>query len=167
MEYKTLQNLYLLQLKDLYSAEKQLADSLPKMARAVTNKELKMALREHLEITKVQATRIEEIFKAYSSHPSGENCNSIECLIEEVEEMIEENGNNDVIDINLIGSCQKIEHFEIASYGSVITYAKGLGDDKAAEMLQLSLDEEYEMDNKLDKLAEDIINIYSKVNTLN
>jgi ferritin-like metal-binding protein YciE len=167
MEHKTLKNIYLLQLKDLYSAEKQLADSLPKMAKAVSNKELKNALREHLEITKVQAARIEEIFKSYASHPSGEICNAIEGLIEEVEEMMEEQVTSDAIDVSLINTCQKIEHFEIASYGSVITYAKGLGDEKAAEILQQSLDEEYEMDNKLDKLAEDIVRIYSKINNLN
>jgi ferritin-like metal-binding protein YciE len=167
MEFKTLHNLYLLQLKDLFNAEKQLVEALPKMARAVANKELKNAIREHLEQTKVQASRIEEIFRNYSSHPGGENCNTMEGLIEEIEEMMEESEGSDFIDVTLINNCQKIEHLEIAGYSSVIIYAKALGDDRAAELLQISLDEEYEMDNKLEKIAEEIVYIYSKVNNLN
>jgi ferritin-like metal-binding protein YciE len=163
MEQKTLHNLFLLQLKDIYSAEKQLVDALPKMIKAASNKELKTSLREHLELSKVQASRIEEIFKGYSSHPGGENSNAMEGLIEELDEMMEENDDSDVVDVSLMGGCQKIEHYEIASYGSVITYAKALGEDKAVDLLQQSLDEEYEMDNKLDKISEDIVNIYSKI----
>lgn len=163
MEYKTLQNIYLLQLRDIYSAEKQLVEALPKMARAASNKELKMSLREHLELTKSQASRIEEIFKDFSDFPGGENCNTMEVLLEEIEEIIEENGISDVVDVSLVSGCQKVEHYEIACYSSVVTFAKALGYDKALGLLQQSLDEEYEMDNKLDKLAEDIINLYSKV----
>lgn len=161
MEQKTLHSLYLFNLKDIYSAEKQLVEALPKMSKAASNQELKMSLREHLELSKVQASRIEEIFRAFYDHPGGENCNVMEGLIEEIEDIMEENENSDVIDVCLISGCQKIEHYEIASYGSVITYAKALGEEKAIELLQQSLDEEYEMDNKLDKLAENIVNVYS------
>lgn len=163
MEYKTLQNIYLLQLRDIFSAEKQLVEALPRMARVATHKELKMSLREHLELSKVQASRIEEIFRDFSDFPGGENCNAMECLIEEIDEMIDENGNTEVVDVSLASGCQKIEHYEIASYSSVVTYAKALGYDKAVDLLQRSLDEEYEMDNKLDKLSEEILHLYSKV----
>lgn len=163
MEYKTLQHLYLLQLRDIYSAEKQLVEALPKMAKAASNKDLKMSLREHLEFTKVQASRIEEIFRNFSDFPGGENCNVMEGLIEEMEEMMEENDNSDVVDVSLVMGCQKIQHYEIASYSSVVTFAKALGLDRGVDLLQQSLDEEYEMDNKLDKLAEDIVNLYTKV----
>jgi ferritin-like metal-binding protein YciE len=161
MEQKTLHNIYILQLKDIYSAENQMIDALPKMAKASTNKELKASIFEHLEQTREQALRIEEIFRILSADPRGENCNAMEGLIEEMEEMLEENENSDVIDISIVSGLQKIKHYEIASYGCVITYAKALADEKAAEMLQQSLDEEYEMDNKLDKLSEEIVHIYA------
>lgn len=163
MDFNVLKKIFLFQLKDLYSAEKQLSQSLPKLIRASVNKELKTVLREHLEQTKVHASRIEGIILSYSLNPEGEHSNSMESLIEELEEMMEENDATDIIDVHLISGSQKIEHYEIASYGSVITLAHGLGDEKSAELLQLSLDEEYEMDNKLDKIAEEIVQIYSKV----
>lgn len=163
MDFNVLKKIFLFQLKDLYSAEKQLSQFLPKLIRASVNKELKMVLREHLEQTKVHASRIEGIVVSHSMNPEGENCNSMEGLIEELEEMMEESDTTDVIDVHLISGLQKIEHYEIACYSSLITLGHGLGDEKAAELLQLSLDEEYEMDNKLDKIAEEIIQIYSKV----
>ena len=165
MERQTLKNLFILQLKDIYSAEKQLIEVLPRMIKVASHKELKMALREHLEVSKLHYSRIEGICKSLSHLPIGENCNTMEALIEEMEEMIEENDNKDIINISLICACQKIEHYEIASYGSVITFAKAIGLEYAADILQLSLDEEYEMDNKLDKLAEEMVNVYSKVNS--
>ncbi|MBX9852577.1 MAG: DUF892 family protein [Cytophagaceae bacterium] len=165
MEQQTLKSLFILQLKDIYSAEKQLAEALPRMAKIASNKELKMALREHLELSKIHYLRIDEIYKSLSHFPTGENCNTMEALIEEMEEMVEENDNTEIINISLICAFQKIEHYEIASYGSVITFAKALGLEYAADVLQQSLDEEFEMDNKLDKLAEEVVSVYSKINS--
>lgn len=163
MENKKLEKLYLLQLKDIYSAEKQLGAVLPKMTRAVSNKELKNALKECLECTKVHIKRIEEIFKSYRNmKPSGENSNAMEGFIDEFEDMLEEGMDVDLIDAEVIDISQKMEHYQIASYNTVVTYAKMLGISKASDMLQNSLDEEYEADNKLDKLREEILSTLVK-----
>jgi ferritin-like metal-binding protein YciE len=163
MEVKTLEKLFVMQLKDIYSAERQLIDAFPKIIKAASNKELKMMIREHLDQTKAQASRVQKIFQELGNYkPSGENCNIIEGMLDEVEDLMEENAESDILDAEIISAMQKIEHYEIASYSSVLTYAKMLGNEKASEMLQESLDEEYEADNKLDKLNEEVVNVYLK-----
>jgi ferritin-like metal-binding protein YciE len=163
MEVKSLEKLFVMQLKDIYSAEKQLADAFPKIIKAASNKELKMILREHLDQTKLQALRVQRIFQELGNYkPSGENCNIIEDILDEIEDLMEENGESDILDAEIICALQKIEHYEIASYSSVVTYAKMLGNEMASEMLQESLDEEYEADNKFDKINEEVVNIYIK-----
>jgi ferritin-like metal-binding protein YciE len=163
MEVKSLEKLFVMQLKDIYSAEKQLADAFPKIIKAASNKELKMILREHLDQTKLQALRVQRIFQELGNYkPSGENCNIIEDILDEIEDLMEENGESDILDAEIICALQKIEHYEIACYSSVVTYAKMLGNEMASEMLQESLDEEYEADNKFDKINEEVVNIYIK-----
>jgi ferritin-like metal-binding protein YciE len=163
MEVKSLEKLFVMQLKDIYSAEKQLADAFPKIIKAASNKELKMILREHFDQTKLQALRVQRIFQELGNYkPSGENCNIIEDILDEIEDLMEENGESDILDAEIICALQKIEHYEIASYSSVVTYAKMLGNEMASEMLQESLDEEYEADNKFDKINEEVVNIYIK-----
>lgn len=163
MEIKTLEKLYILQLKDIYSGERQLIAALPKMIKSASNKYLKIILKGHLEDAKLHSLRIEDIFKKIKSNkPGGENCNAIEGFIEEFENLLEEGGEPDEIDASVINIIQKIAHFAIASYSSLVTYAKMIGEERAIELLQTSLDEEYEVDNRLDKLFEEIINIFVK-----
>jgi ferritin-like metal-binding protein YciE len=161
MEIKTLEKLFVMQLKDIFSTEKQLADAFPKIIKAAFNKELKMILREHLEQTKLQASRVQRIFQELGNYkPSGENCDIMEAMLDEMEDLMEENAESNILDAEIIAVLQKIEHYEIASYSTVVTYAKMLGNEMASEMLQESLDEEYETDNRLDKLNEEIVNIF-------
>ncbi|HEX8545817.1 MAG TPA: DUF892 family protein [Cytophagaceae bacterium] len=158
---KNLEKLYILQLKYIYSAEKQESEALPKMARAANSKVLKTALKDHHGITLRQIGRLEEILSNYNNDDiEEENSNVMEEFIEEFEDMVEDGTEPDILDANIILIAQKIEHFEIASYNSLVTYAKMLGDEKASDLLQATLDEEYEADNKLDKLVEEVINIY-------
>ena len=164
MDLLTLRKLFLFHLRDIYSGEKQLAEALPRLVKSVSNKDLQMVLREDLEITKVQLSRIEEVCAFFSEDPLGENCSSVEGLLEEVDEMMEENESQDLIDLNCIGICQKVKHFQIAGYGMLITFAKALQEDRYMELMRLSLNEEYETDAKLSKLALDIVQIYSPVN---
>jgi ferritin-like metal-binding protein YciE len=163
MEIKTLQNLFVMQLKDIFSVEKQLIEAFPKIIKEASNKELKTILREHLDQTKVQALRVQKILQELGNLKfSEENSNIMEGMLDELEDQMEENSGSDILDAEIISAFQKIEHYEIASYSSVLTYAKMLGNEAAVEILQESLDEEYEADNKLDKVNEEIVNVYVK-----
>jgi ferritin-like metal-binding protein YciE len=158
MEIKAIEKIYVMQLKDIYSAEKQLLEVLPKVIRAVSNKDLKTALKDQLEQTRLQAGRIQKIFQHFNHYkPTGENCNAIEGLVDELEDLIDESHHSDTLDAETILIFQKIEHYEIACYAAMVTYARILGHQQASELLQESLDEEYEADNKLDKISEEII----------
>jgi ferritin-like metal-binding protein YciE len=156
-----LEQLLVDQLKDLYSAEKQLVKALPKMAKAASSEELKRSFEQHLEVTKTQADRIEEIFnnEGLEGSPRGKKCVGMEGLIKEAEEIMEEDMESDVMDAGLIAAAQKVEHYEIASYGTARTYAQTLGHKDAARLLQKTLDEESQTNEKLTKLAESHINI--------
>lgn len=164
MDLLTLKKLFLFHLRDIYSGEKQLAEALPRLVKSVGNKELQMVLREDLEMTKVQLSRIEEACAFFLENPLGENCSTMEGLLEEIDEMMEENESPDLIDLNSIGICQKVKHFQIAGYGTLITFAQALQEDRCMELMRLSLNEEYETDTKLTKLALNIVQIYSPVN---
>lgn len=152
-----LKHLYIDELRDLYSAETQLTKALPKMAKAASNRELTAAFETHLEHTKTHLERLEQIFKAHGEKPSGKHCKGMEGLIAEGEEMIKEGKSKDadptVLDAALISAAQRVEHYEIAGYGSVRTYASKLGlmDDK--NILQQTLDEEGQTDLLLTRLA--------------
>jgi ferritin-like metal-binding protein YciE len=152
MEHKDLMELFVDELKDLYSAENQLIKALPKMAKAATSENLRAGFEEHLEQTKEHARRIEEICTELGEKPTGKKCGGMEGLIGEGKEMMEE-FDGDVLDAALISAAQRVEHYEIAGYGTVRTYAELLGNDRAVELLEETLTEEKETDQKLTELA--------------
>jgi ferritin-like metal-binding protein YciE len=152
MEHKALKELFVDELKDLYSAENQLIKALPKMAKAATSDDLRAGFQEHLEQTKEHARRIEEICTELGEKPTGKKCAGMEGLIEEGREMMEE-FEDDVLDAAMISAAQRVEHYEIAAYGTVRTYAELLGHDRAVELLEQTLEEEKETDQKLTELA--------------
>jgi ferritin-like metal-binding protein YciE len=160
MKLKSLQALYIEELRDLYSAENQITKALPKMAAAATSPELKAAFEEHLEQTKGHVQRLETIFKALGKPPTGKTCAAMKGLVEEGSELIGEKDSADpsVLDAGLIAAAQRVEHYEMAGYGTVRTFAQTLGETEAAKLLQQTLDEEGETDKKLTALAESVIN---------
>jgi len=146
------------ELKDIYSAEKQLLKALPKMAKKASSDELRAALEEHLTVTEGQVTRLEEVFEALGKTAKAKTCKAMQGLIEEATELMEEDADEAVMDAGLIAAAQKVEHYEIASYGTVRTWARLCGQEDVAELLQETLDEETEADQKLTELAENFIN---------
>ena len=156
MKESALKELYVDELKDLYSAESQLVKALPKMAKAATSPDLKAGFEGHLKQTNEHVARLEGIFKALGESPKGKHCKGMEGLIEEGKEMIEEDPGAEELDAGLIAAAQRVEHYEIAGYGCVRTYAKLLGQEDAAATLQETLNEEKETDSKLTGLAESI-----------
>jgi ferritin-like metal-binding protein YciE len=159
MELQTLEDLYIHELKDLYSAEKQLITALPKLAKAAKDEQLSRGFQEHLEQTKEHATRLEEILKNRKQTTRGPKCKGMEGLVAEGAQMIEEEADSEVKDAGLIAAAQRVEHYEIAGYGTARTYAEILGDKDGAKLLQVTLDEEEQTDQKLTKLAKSSINI--------
>jgi ferritin-like metal-binding protein YciE len=159
MEMNTLRDLYIDELKDLWSAEKQLVKALPKMAKAANDPELSKAFMTHLRQTERQVQRLEQVFEELGESPRGKKCIGMEGLIEEGNELIKERPDEDVLDAGLIAKAQHVEHYEIAGYGTVRTYAQLLGNDRQAQLLQETLDEEGETDKLLTQLAESSINI--------
>ena len=159
MELDSLQKLYVEELKDLYSAEKQILQALPKMVKKATHPQLKAAFQEHLEVTQGQLERLNQIFEALGKTPRGKKCKAMEGLVEEGKETMQEDMDDDVMDAALIASAQRIEHYEMAGYGTVRTYAQLLGEKEAAKLLQQTLNEEGDADKKLTQLAESSINV--------
>jgi len=159
MELDSLQKLYVEELKDLYSAEKQILQALPKMVKKATHPQLKAAFQEHLEVSQGHLQRLDQIFDALGKSPRGKKCKAMEGLIEEGKETMQEDMDDDVMDAALIAAAQRVEHYEIAGYGTVRTYAQLLGDKNAAKLLQQTLDEEGDADKKLTQLAESSINV--------
>lgn len=159
---KDLKGLFEHQLKDLHSAESQLVDALPKMAQKASNSKLKDAFEDHLKETKDHKQRLEDICSELDIKPTGEKCKAMEGLIKEAEGFMDEADNNDVMDAGLIAEAQRVEHYEISGYGTAVRYAKELGHNDIASKLQKTLDEEYNADNKLDKLAESRLNEKAK-----
>ncbi|WP_037316303.1 ferritin-like domain-containing protein [Salegentibacter sp. Hel_I_6] len=159
---KKLEDLFEHQLKDLYSAESQLVKALPKMVKAANDEKLKKAFEEHLEETREHKKRLEEISKELGFKPTGEECKAMKGLIEEAEAFLKEDAEVDVRDAGLIADAQRVEHYEISGYGTVVRYAKELGHKAIANKLQKTLDEEYNADKSLDKLAEGRINKKAK-----
>lgn len=154
MKPQTLQELYVDELKDLYSAENQLLKALPKMAKGASSAKLQNAFTAHLEQTRQHVQRIEEIFNELEAKPKGKKCVGMEGLIEEGSELLSEEAKSEVRDAGLIGAAQKVEHYEIAGYGTVCAHAQQLGHTRAAKLLQKTLDEEYAADDKLTQIAE-------------
>ena len=158
MKLKSLKDLYVEELRDLYSAENQLVKALPKMAKAATAENLKKAFTDHLEETKGQVARLVQIFEKLGEKPTGKTCRAMEGLVIEGEELIADKPEAAVLDAGLISAAQRVEHYEMAGYGSVRAYAKALGEEEAAALLQETLDEEAAADKKLTKLAVSVIN---------
>ncbi len=159
MELATLQDLYIQELKDLFSAETQILKALPKMAKAASNEQLKAGFKQHLEETKVHATRLEEILKNHEETTRGPKCKGMEGVLKEGDEMIEEDADEEVRDAGLIAAAQRVEHYEMAGYGCARTYAEILGYEGDADVLQQTLNEEGATDKKLTKLAKTTINV--------
>lgn len=157
MKLSTLEDLFLHELKDLYSAETQLVKALPKMAKAATNEELKAAFEEHLEQTKEHVERLEEISETLGKKLTGHKCKAMEGLVEEGSEMISEDAEDAIRDMGLIGSAQRVEHYEMAGYGTAKALAQHLGHDEIVELLEQTLEEEKETDEKLTELAETVV----------
>lgn len=163
MEMDTLRDLYLEELKDIYNAEKQLVKALPKMAKRASHDELRTAFQEHLATTEEQVRRLETIFDDLGKTARGKKCIGMEGLISEGQEMMEEDMEPAVLDAALISAAQRVEHYEIAAYGTLRTYARQLGLEKHANLLQQTLDEEGATDKLLTQLAESTINIDAEV----
>src|SRR3954451_14829139 len=159
MKLETLRDLYVEQLRDLYSAENQLVKALPKMAKGASNTQLQRAFTEHLAQTQQHVQRLDQIFKQLDVSSKGPACKGMEGLISEGEEMIKMKGEPAAIDAGLIAAAQRVEHYEIAGYGCVHTYAQQLGEQRDAQLLQQTLDEEGQTDKKLTQLAEQVINL--------
>ena len=145
-------------LKDMYSAEKQLTKALPKMAKAATDPKLKKAIENHLNVTEEQLSRIEQIMEEMEISPGRKKCAAMAGLVEEGEELIKEKPDPAVLDAGIIAAAQRVEHYEIAAYGTMCVYAKMLGETKALKLLKMTLDEEEKTDAELSKLAEGGIN---------
>ena len=156
MEINSLRELYVEQLRDLYDAENQLIKALPKMAKEASSDELRQSIEEHLEQTRGQAERLEQIFEQLGEKPKGKKCKGMQGLLEEGKETLEEDMEEDTKDAAIIAAAQRVEHYEISGYGTARTYANLLGESEAAEILEEPLNEEKETDHKLTQLAEEI-----------
>ena len=156
MPNEGLKELYVDELKDLYSAENQLVKALPKMAKAASSNELRSGFEEHLEHTKGHVQRLEQIFKMLDENPKGKKCKGMEGLVEEGSEVMEEDFEDALMDAALIGAAQRVEHYEIAAYGTVRAFAEQLGESEHVSLLEETLEEEKETDEKLTELAKQI-----------
>ncbi len=158
MKLESLKDLYLEQLKDLYSAETQLVEALPKMAEAASAPDLRKSFSDHLRQTQEHVHRLERIFSDLNEDPKGHTCEGMKGLVKEGQEMIKMKGAPEVLDAGLIAAAQRVEHYEIAGYGTVRTYAELLGREEHARLLERTLQEEEEADEMLTQLAESHIN---------
>jgi ferritin-like metal-binding protein YciE len=165
VELNSLDDLLMLELNDLYDAEKRLCDALPQMAEAATSPALRQAFQEHAKQTQRQVSRLEQIFVELGKPASRETCEAMKGLIKEGTEVIKATGNNDVKDAALISAAQRVEHYETAGYGSARTFAQHLGHANVVRLLQSTLDEEKETDARLTQLAEASINIKAETAT--
>ncbi|HLV78902.1 MAG TPA: ferritin-like domain-containing protein [Chthonomonadaceae bacterium] len=154
MEIQSLQDLYVEELRNLYSAETQILKALPKMEQKAVSEELKNAFQQHLQQTQQHVRRLEQIFQKMQVDPKGKACKGMRGLLEEADEFLQEDVDRNVLDAGMISLAQRVEHYEISGYGSVRTYAQELGDNWAVDLLQQTLDEEGQTDKKLTMLAE-------------
>ena len=159
MEMESLRELYVDELKDLWSAETQITKALPKMIKAASNPKLKRAFNAHLKQTERHVKRLERIFKELDESPRGKKCVGMEGLVKEAQELIKEKPEAEVLDAGLIAAAQHVEHYEMAGYGCVRTWARQMGEERQAELLQETLDEEEQTDRLLTELAESEINV--------
>lgn len=158
MKFTSLKDLLVTELQDLYSAENQLVKALPKMAKAATSTELKTAIEQHLKETEGQVTRLERCFKHLGTSAKEKKCEAMVGLIDEGDEIAGAGGDNEIRDAGIIAAAQKVEHYEMAGYGCARTWARQLGENAVAQLLQETLDEEKQADTKLNQIAEQQIN---------
>lgn len=158
MAMNSLQDLYIEQLQDLYDAENQILDALPKMERAANTQQLREGFSEHRQQTQQQVQRLEQIFRDLNIAPRREKCEAMRGIIKEGEQLMNQRGTHEVLDAGLIASAQRVEHYEIAAYGTVHTWAQQLGRSQDAQLLEQTLNEEKQTDAKLTKLAEQSVN---------
>ncbi len=158
MEMESLRDLYLEELKDVYNAEEQILRALPRMAKAASHAELRSAFEEHLSITEEQVRRLETIFDDLGKPARGKQCKGMAGLLEEGKDVLQQEMQPQVLDAALIAAAQRVEHYEIAAYGTLRTYARQLGYEEHAELLQQTLDEEGEADKMLTQIAENTVN---------
>jgi ferritin-like metal-binding protein YciE len=158
MKIDSLRKLYIEELHDLFSAEKQILKALPKMAKAASAPQLQQAFRTHLEQTKTHVERLETVFERLGVSSRGKTCKAMKGLLEEGEDLLKEDAGPEILDAGMIAAAQRVEHYEMAGYGTVRTYAQLLDEGEAARLLQETLDEEGETDKKLTQLAESLIN---------
>jgi ferritin-like metal-binding protein YciE len=159
MEMETLRDLYVEEIKDLYSAENQILKALPRMIKAATHPQLKKAFAKHEKQTRQQVKRLERIAKQLGEKPTGKKCVGMEGLLEEGKELIKEKPEKEVLDAGLITAAQHVEHYEMAGYGTCRTWARLLGYEDQAQLLQQTLDEEQQTDLDLTALAESSVNL--------
>ncbi len=148
-----MQELFIEELRDMYHAEKQLARALPKLAKAANSEQLRTAFQEHTEQTKGQIERLQQVFESIGSPARAKRCEAMEGLVEEAQEMLDEDISDELLDVALIASAQKVEHYEIAGYGTLRTLAQQLGHNEAAKLLEETLNEEKQTDELLNKIA--------------
>ena len=156
MQGNSLRDLYVAELRDLYNAETQLVKALPKMAKASSNAELRQGFEEHLRQTSEHVSRLEQIFEMLDEKPTGKKCLGMDGLVKEAAETIKEDYEDAAKDAAIIGAAQRIEHYEIAGYGTVRTFAQLLGEDVQVNLLEQTLEEERQADQELTQLAEEI-----------
>jgi len=158
MKPKTIEDLYIQEMKDLYDGEKQILKALPKMAKATTSEKLRAAFEQHLEQTRKQVERLEQIFEERNQKPTGKKCVGLQGIIEEGSELMGDVDPSPLLDAGLIAAAQRVEHYEMAGYGTVCAFAQQLGDTQALKLLRQTLDEEKATDEKLTQIAESIVN---------
>jgi ferritin-like metal-binding protein YciE len=156
MKLENLQQLFVKELRDLYDAEDQITQALPKLIDAAHHPELKSALQEHLQVTRQQISRLDQIFQKLNQKPTGETCKGMKGVIKEGDEIVSAGGDPSTVDAGIISAAQRVEHYEMAGYGTVRTYAELLGQTEMARLLQQTLNEEGEADKKLTQLANGI-----------
>jgi ferritin-like metal-binding protein YciE len=159
LKLDSLRDLLIEELRDLYNAENQLVEALPKLAEAASSNELKSAFNHHLDETRQHVSRLERIFQQIGEKSSGETCEAIKGLIKEGDVLVKAEGNPDVRDAGLVGAAQRVEHYEIAGYGTARSLARRLGENEIAEILQQTLNEEALADKKLTSIAESQVNL--------
>jgi len=159
MQTGAMSKLYVDLLKDTYNAEKQIIRALPKLAKAANSDDLRTAIQDHLEVTRGHVERLEQVFEQMGKSATGKTCKGMQGLLEEGQEMMEEDMEPSAMDAGLIANAQKVEHYEIAAYGTLRSLAQTQGDEEAARLFEQTLEEEYEADKKLTSLAESSINV--------
>ncbi|HKV38676.1 MAG TPA: ferritin-like domain-containing protein [Blastocatellia bacterium] len=158
MKYETLKDLYLDELRDVYDAENEIVKALPKMVESASSPELRNAFAHHLEQTRRHVTRLEQVFEGMGEKPKAKKCDGVRGILEEGEDLMGQKGDQAVLDAGLIAGAQRVEHYEMAVYGSLRTWAQRMGNSQAVRLLEETLGEEKEADHKLTQIAEQSIN---------